>query len=220
MASYLMAPEYDLQNLLPVQGYPEVGYEFEDEDDDEIDLSGIELSGYPEVGFNLNPFAFLKRKPKKAPGRVVVRQPRMVMPAARPSPLASSPIPGAVSAIRATPDRPDGFTPLQLDTLADVAAGSTVTIVAQCQQLFKPMSLVFDPVVAPDFAITSIKCGNQEQLAGITGRMPASAFATTNSQAQLNLQPIPPALALNITVTNISGAPRRLTGAAFGYKFA
>mgnify|MGYP003110723692 CR=1 FL=1 len=210
MSSELYLPEDIYEEELDVSGDEMgeygIGEEDWDEDGELIDVEG-EMGWNPFSRRNLRKLALRSRRG---------RRPRRIY--RRPPALASSPIPTPVNRIMRTAPRPDGYSILPLDTGATaIAAGAAATISAQCQQMFKPMSIVFDTTVAPDFVVTGISCGNVEQFVG-TGQVPASNFSTENAMNQLNLDSIPPALSLVIDVTNVSGAPRRLRGWACGFK--
>lgn len=100
------------------------------------------------------------------------------------------------------------------DSVEDVPAGGTLTIVARSQVLFKPNRLVVSPLAASSFLIDDIRIGKSSQFAA-PGPIPAAAFSSSQD-VMLQFETAQIAQEIAMVVTNFTSSPERFSAVMMG----
>jgi hypothetical protein len=88
-------------------------------------------------------------------------------------------------------------------SLAAVAPGATVDIIARPQEIFRGRRLVVPSTIAGSFMIEDIKVGRTSQFVS-SGRQPALVFSELSTGDNLSLKTCSPGMDIVLKVTNIS----------------
>jgi hypothetical protein len=88
-------------------------------------------------------------------------------------------------------------------SMANVAPGATVDIIARPQEIFKGRRLVVPSTIAGSFMIEDIKVGRTSQFVS-SGRQPALVFSELSTGDNLSLKTCSPGMDIVLKVTNIS----------------
>ena len=96
-----------------------------------------------------------------------------------------------------------------------VAGGTSATITARPQALYRPERFVIPASLAPSFAITDIKVGNVSQLPN-TGDIPGELFAQNGVDCTIEFDTVNPAIDLLVVATNLTGGNLTFRGAFIG----
>ena len=101
------------------------------------------------------------------------------------------------------------------DSVATVAAATTIAITAQPQVLFRPRRLVLSDAAANAFVINDVRVGKDSQFVS-AGAVPGSAFRPDAVAIDLQLDTCQIAASIVLNVTNISAAPARFMATMMG----
>lgn len=104
---------------------------------------------------------------------------------------------------------------LGFDSVADVAAGTTVEITQLPQEPFVAREVIISSVISPFFVIESLTIGRTPQAVAV-GAVAAEVFSSASFRAHLALDPADRGTEITFRVTNIDGNDRRFLGALLG----
>lgn len=97
---------------------------------------------------------------------------------------------------------------LGFDSVANIAAGAALNIVAQPQVIFRPERIVVPASIAPGFLINDFRVGKNSQFAS-AGAIPAETFSQTAFGVSLKCDTAQVSQLLTIGVQNITGGALR-----------
>jgi len=142
-------------------------------------------------------------------GQPPPRMPLRTMP--KPAPMGVPPM-----RIRETNPNQARVLYLGFDSGSDVAAGSTVNVNTNTQDVFKPRKIIIPATIAPLFVINDIKVGNISQFSS-SSAVPAEAFVAGSVAADVNFDTAQVSQQITFNVSNVSGAAARFRAAICGY---